>query len=56
MVNLKKLSGNLYRLAQIKRNEKAEGPNTKHPSVPPGDELTVTLWTLASFSQSKLNP
>lgn len=54
VVTLKTLCGNLYQQAQ--RKEKVKGPTTKDPPAQPGDELVVTLWTLASAIQAKLNP
>lgn len=54
VMTLQILCGNLYQQAQ--RKEKVEGPNTKDPPAQPGDELTGTLWTLASVIQAKLNP
>lgn len=53
-MTLQILCGNLYQEAQ--RKEKVEGPNTKDSPAQPGDELTGTLWTLASVIQAKLNP
>lgn len=53
-MTLKTLCGNLYQQAQ--RKEKVKGPTTQDPPAQPGDELVITLWTLASVIQAKLNP